>query len=225
MTINELEDSLYDIGGSRNIDPKYIKSILKHIKAFSDEEISNYVNKFGETLAQLSALPSMTNDFQPITLALVKKMDLKSLNHRDNDNEILIARVLHHETEIVKKILSKGVDCNIRNASNITLFASVAEFGYLDLLKWLYNNYPDININDDVSDSAIFLSALNNKPHIVEFLLSLHVDLPIYWLEQFGADYGEIIKKYYTLEDDYKLFLEAKLDFLLPQSVTDVFIF
>lgn len=220
MSIKEIETLLFN----NNIDNTTISNILTMIEPLSMESISTYINGYGETLAQSAALPSMSTELEPVIMALVKKMDLTSLYNVDNDNNVLIFQVVHYP-EIVKEILSIGFDPDMRNGNEQTLFATIAEFGYLDLLKWLYNTYPNIDISDGISDSAIFLASLNGKMETVKYLLSLHVDLDDYWLKEYGHLYEKEIREFYTLENDYKLFLTPELNFLLPKNISDVFIF
>lgn len=222
MTIKELEEMLYTDLANNN--KNHIPKILKAITLFSNDDISSYRNGYGETLAQTASIPSMPLNLEKVALAFVKKMDLASLYNVDNDGNMLIFEAVHHPV-IFKEILHKGFNPEVRNSSEITLFATVAEYGYINLLKWLYETYPSININDAISDNAIFLAAMNTKNDVVKYLLSLHVYLDEYWLKTYGEKFEEEIKQYYTLDDDYKMFLSSELNFLLPQSITELFIF
>lgn len=186
-----------------------------------DTDFSGFRNDHNETLAQFCVLPHI--DEAPIARKLITKMDMKSLENRDNDNNTLITSSIYYDG-LLNDLLSMGVNPNTRDADGTTLFAMLAELGFMKTMRRLVEEF-NIDISDKTSDSALILSAMNHKTEVVKYLLSLGVDLEQRFFDSWGKDYLDDLKNYKRLDKYTEMIVKAGLLELLPDTVKDVFVF
>lgn len=203
---------------------KKSRNALEYLNRCSDDELSNFRNDFGETLLQTALLPDIDNDY--IATMMYDRMSLESLNNIDNDGRHALEYALHHPI-LFRGILKKGVNPNFCTSSGTSIFAMVAEYGYLDLLRWLHNEYPEIDINatECGGDSPLDLAALNDHRKVVEYLLSIKCDLTDYFMDSFVENYTYPLKTFYTTDEDNMFFVRKGAYHLLPDRVKDLFLF
>lgn len=187
----------------------------------TDTDFSGFRNAYNETAPQYCIHISI--DMPDVALEVMHRMDKKSLENRTSDDETLITSARGY-TSIVSYLLDIGIDPETRNENGITLFAVLAEIGQLDLMKRLVEQY-NVNISDDESDSALILSAMSDNYETVSYLLDINVDLEEHFLNSWGKEYIEELKKYKRLEEYYQMIIKCDLLELIPTEVKDLFLF
>lgn len=187
-----------------------------------NEDYDGWRDEYGTTLAQLALF--MKNKNPKAVLAMLSNLSADNINNRDNDGFMLIFEAVNYP-EVFDALLNTGlVDVNVRNENGHTLLAIAAEIGNIDAVSTLIFNY-NVDINDKESDSALILSAMNDKKEVVELLLSQGVDLEDHFIQSWGKEYIDQLRNYERLHEYVELFLKYGLEELIPQEARDIFVF
>jgi len=186
-----------------------------------DTDYSGWRSNYGETMAQLSVLPQI--DMPNVTKELIKRMDKKSLDNRDTDDNCLVTSSVYYP-DLIQSLIRTDVTMDTRNADGITVFALLAELGHISVMINIHIKYK-VNMSDKESDSALVLSAMNGKEKVVAYLLSNAVDLEEHFIETYGGDYIAELLDYKRKEEYIELFMKYDLLELVPKKVIDIFIF
>jgi hypothetical protein len=122
--------------------------------------------------------------------------------------------------------MKTDVEMYTNNADGISSFALLAELGYLSLMINLREKYKfTINDEGNEGDSALVLSAMNNKTSVVEYLLKNDVDLKDHFVGSWGKDYLKNLKDYNRADEYIELFIKHNLMELVPDAAKDLFLF
>lgn len=178
-------------------------------------------NEYNETIAQV-LLQQHFNDHAVI--AMFDHLSLENIKNIDNDGRCLITSAVSFPKLFNMIVLTDGVDVNIRNENDITLFAAVCEIGNIAGMHLLYYDF-NVDINDKESDSALILASMNDQKDVVRLLLSWNVDLEEYFLEVWGKEYINELKNYSRINEFLDIILASGLTEMLPQTAQDVFLF
>ncbi len=190
--------------------------------ADTNTDFSGYRNTYNETVAQYCIL--VTVDEPIVASKLIDRMTIKDLENKDSDNNSLITSSIYYSS-LLDQLLSAGVNPETRNADGITLFALVAELGFMKPLTRLVDEF-NVEISDKESDSALVLAAMNNKRDTVIYLLELGVDLEDHFIASWGNKYlNELEIHYKRLDEYYDLFTKHELYELVPADVHEMFLF
>lgn len=196
---------------------------LKLIKSNPYVDYQSYRNKYNETLIHLCLLPS--NWFVSVASMLIDKFDKDNLEVRDNDNQSIFEMAIS-TSMLPTQLLEKGLNPDIRDKSGYKLISRAAEIGNLELVKIFHEEY-NIDLNDDETDSALTLAAMERQDNVVEYLIKADVDLTEHFIGFSAIDYIDLLEMEYKRLDEYvEEFLKyPNLERLVPSSVTDVFLF
>lgn len=199
------------------------ENAYKFIKANKDLDYQSYRNEYGETLIHLSLLPS--NDMVALASELIDKFDKTNLEHRDNDNKSIFEMAIF-DPALVRKLLVKGLNPDIRDADGYKLISRAAEIDKLSVVKIFHEEYG-VDLNDDLADSALTLASSEEVSHIVEYLIKANVDLTDFFIKYSARKYIPILQNDYKRLGEYvEEFLKyPDLEVLIPQTITDVFLF
>ena len=178
-------------------------------------------NEYNETIAQV-LLQQHFNDHAVI--AMFDHLSLENIKNIDDDGYCLITSAVSFPKLFNMIVLTDGIDINIRNENDITLFAAVCEIGNIAGMHLLYYDF-NVDINDKESDSALILASMNDQKDVVRLLLSWNVDLEEYFLEVWGKEYINELKNYSRINEFLDIILASGLTEMLPQSAKDVFLF
>lgn len=178
-------------------------------------------NEYNETIAQV-LLQQHFNDHAVI--AMFDHLSLENIKNIDNDGRCLITSAVSFPKLFNMIVLTDGVDVNIRNENDITLFAAVCEIGNITGMHLLYYDF-NVDINDKESDSALLLASINDQKDVIKLLLNWNVDLEEYFLEVWGKEFINELKNYNRLNEFLDIILATGLTELLPQTAQDVFLF
>ena len=178
-------------------------------------------NEYNETIAQV-LLQQHFNDHAVI--AMFDHLSLENIKNIDNDGRCLITSAVSFPKLFNMIVLTDGIDINIRNENDITLFAAVCEIGNIAGMHLLYYDF-NVDINDKESDSALILASMNDQKDVVRLLLSWNVDLEEYFLEVWGKECSNELKNYSRINEFLDIILASGLTEMLPQSAKDVFLF
>ena len=157
-------------------------------------------------------------------LAMSNYLSLKNIKNIDNDGRCLITSAVSFPNLFNMIVLTDGIDVNIRNENDITLFAAVCEIGNITGMHLLYYDF-NVDINDKESDSALLLASINDQKDVIKLLLNWNVDLEEYFLEVWGKEFINELKNYNRLNEFLDIILATGLTELLPQIAQDVFLF
>lgn len=72
--------------------------------------------------------------------------------------------------EILKYLLNKGVDINLKNHFGYTPLIVAAEYEEFETVKFLVENGADVNIKSNTNESAIQCASRHNKDEIKNYL-------------------------------------------------------
>ena len=178
-------------------------------------------NEYNETIAQV-LLQQHFNDHAVI--AMFDHLSLENIKNIDNDGRCLITSAVSFPNLFNMIVLTDGIDVNIRNENDITLFAAVCEIGNITGMHLLYYDF-NVDINDKESDSALILASMNDQKDVVRLLLSWNVDLEEYFLEVWGKEYINELKNYSRINKFLDIILASGLTEIIPQTAQDVFLF
>lgn len=197
------------------------KKSVNFIHANPTLDYDGWRNEYNETIAQV-LLQQHFNDHAVI--AMFDHLSLENIKNIDNDGRCLITSAVSFPKLFNMIVLTDGVDVNIRNENDITLFAAVCEIGNIAGMHLLYYDF-NVDINDKESDSALILASMNDQKDVVRLLLSWNVDLEEYFLEVWGKEFINELKNYSRLNEFLDIILATGLTELLPQIAQDVFLF
>ena len=178
-------------------------------------------NEYNETITQV-LLQQHFNDHAVI--AMFDHLSLENIKNIDNDGRCLITSAVSFPKLFNMIVLTDGIDINIRNENDITLFAAVCEIGNIAGMHLLYYDF-NVDINDKESDSALILASMNDQKDVVRLLLSWNVDLEEYFLEVWGKEFINELKNYSRINEFLDIILASGLTEMLPQTAQDVFLF
>ena len=192
-------------------------------RADTDTDYSGWRNRYGETIAQLGVIPQI--DMPKVVIELIKKMDKKSLDNRDDDNNCLVTSSIYYQ-DLFQSLMRTDVEMYTNNTDGISSFALLAELGYLALMINLRVKYKfTINDEGNEGDSALVLSAMNNKASVVDYLLKNDIDLEDHFVGSWGKEYLKNLKDYKRVGEYVELFIKHDLMELVPEEVKDIFVF
>lgn len=211
--MNTLED-LLEIAENK-------KKSVNFIHANPTLDYDGWRNEYNETIAQV-LLQQHFNDHAVI--AMFDHLSLENIKNIDDDGCCLITSAVSFPKLFNMIVLTDGVDVNIRNENDITLFAAVCEIGNIAGMHLLYYDF-NVDINDKESDSALILASMNDQKDVVRLLLSWNVDLEEYFLEVWGKEYINELKNYSRINEFLDIILASGLTEMLPQTAQDVFLF
>ena len=197
------------------------KKSVNFIHANPTLDYDGWRNEYNETIAQV-LLQQHFNDHAVI--AMFDHLSLENIKNIDNDGRCLITSAVSFPKLFNMIVLTDGVDVNIRNENDITLFAAVCEIGNITGMHLLYYDF-NVNINDKESDSALILASMNDQKDVVRLLLSWNVDLEEYFLEVWGKEYINELKNYSRINEFLDIILASGLTEIIPQTAQDVFLF
>lgn len=196
------------------------KKSVNFIHANPTLDYDGWRNEYNETIAQV--LLQDSNDHAVI--AMFDHLSLENIKNIDDDGCCLITSAVSFPKLFNMIVLTDGVDVNIRNEDDITLFAAVCEIGNIAGMHLLYYDF-NVDINDKESDSALILASMNDQKDVVRLLLSWNVDLEEYFLEVWGKEYINELKNYSRINEFLDIILASGLTEIIPQTAQDVFLF
>src|SRR5574344_16067 len=211
--MNTLED-LIEIAENK-------KKSVNFIHSNPTLDYDGWRNEYNETIAQV-LLQQHFNDHAVI--AMFDHLSLENIKNIDNDGRCLITSAVSFPKLFNMIVLTDGIDVNIRNENDITLFAAVCEIGNITGMHLLYHDF-NVDINDKESDSALILASMNDQKDVVRLLLNWNVDLEEYFLEVWGKEYINELKNYSRINEFLDIILATGLTELLPQTAQDIFLF
>ncbi|KAK8017828.1 hypothetical protein PG993_014154 [Apiospora rasikravindrae] len=90
----------------------------------------------------------------------------------------IIAATKHNEEDILRLLVNKGAELNIRGGhDDSTPLTNAAEFMYRDSVELLLENSADINLTDAKGDTALTVACATDDDEIVRVLLRRGADL------------------------------------------------
>jgi hypothetical protein len=211
--MNTLED-LIEIAENK-------KKSVNFIHSNPTLDYDGWRNEYNETIAQV-LLQQHFNDHAVI--AMFDHLSLENIKNIDNDGRCLITSAVSFPKLFNMIVLTDGIDINIRNENDITLFAAVCEIGNITGMHLLYYDF-NVDINDKESDSALILASMNDQKDVIKLLLSWNVDLEEYFLEVWGKEYINELKNYSRINKFLDIILASGLTEIIPQTAQDVFLF
>eukprot|EP01129_Flabellula_baltica_P003267 TRINITY_DN13066_c0_g1_i1.p1 TRINITY_DN13066_c0_g1~~TRINITY_DN13066_c0_g1_i1.p1 ORF type:complete len:731 (+),score=122.44 TRINITY_DN13066_c0_g1_i1:31-2223(+) len=137
------------------------------------------------------------NDLKPLAhdLLMNYNVDVQAKNKQQN-NPLIIA--IHEEDDhIVRMLLQRGADPNIKCDTVFPIHAA-ADTDNLDIVKILVDFGADINIVDSLGNSPLHIASKRGSLEIVEYLLGAKVDTRItnnLFLKAFDMTSNERIRK------------------------------
>ena len=197
------------------------KKSVNFIHANPTLDYDGWRNEYNETIAQV-LLQQHFNDHAVI--AMFDHLSLENIKNIDNDGRCLITSAVSFPKLFNMIVLTDGVDVNIRNENDITLFAAVCEIGNITGMHLLYYDF-NVDINDKESDSALLLASINDQKDVIKLLLNWNVDLEEYFLEVWGKEFINELKNYSRINKFLDIILASGLTEIIPQTAQDVFLF
>jgi|688.fasta_scaffold711747_1 ankyrin repeat protein len=118
--------------------------------------------------------------FRPIIwdFVVLEDVSLGFLNYKLDEygNNALTWASKNGISEIVKMLLDKGVNPNIKNTELITPLSFASEKGYVNIVKMLLDKGADPNIKDKWGQTALIYASQNGHENIVKMLLDKDAD-------------------------------------------------
>ena len=121
---------------------------------------------------------------------------------RDKDNETCLNHsILHGHESVVRLLLERGIDVNIRGEGNNTPLITAAKAGQDRITKLLIKRGVDLNLQNQIGGSALMMAAYTYQTNIVRELLEAGADRDI-------EDYESDTVLQYTEDHDIILLLD-----------------
>jgi len=113
--------------------------------------------------------------FADIEKALNEAKQVPSLlDIRDSTGETTFHYVvIENHIDLAEKLFQAGSDINTQDDFLSTPLMDAVVLGYLEMVKWLVGNGADINLKNNLGETALSKSAKNEHKKIFDFLLSL----------------------------------------------------
>ena len=194
-------DDIYIINENTLVDRKKFTKVIKSGDIPSDEiisetnkdkeeiltKISKFISTFKEgvtdskTLSKL--LTAIKSEKTEKALDIINNTtDINYLNNQDEDeykNTALLYAVDRKNIAIVKKLLEKGVNVNLKNFRNSTALIIAAYGNDIEILRILLENGADINAVNINGNTALIIAAESGYKTIVEELIAADADLNV----------------------------------------------
>ena len=123
-------------------------------------------------------LASNSGELEAVSLLLDHKAEVDA---RDNDGETALIRAVEQKVPaIVRKLMSAGADVYAASARGKTALHFAAEYGYLELAKWLIDAKADgafVNVRDASGRSPLHFAAGEGSHELVSLLLQRGADV------------------------------------------------
>ena len=85
-------------------------------------------------------------------LKTIVEQDIKILETKDTAGRTALHFAANSgHLEIVKYLLAKGIDINLKSSANTTPLHFAAFSGHLDIVKWLVENHAELEIKNNQS--------------------------------------------------------------------------
>ena len=118
-----------------------------------------------------------------------------SQESEEKENSLLRLAVEYSCVNIVKLLISKNVNPNIKDQNGNTLLHLAAKHGYVEIVELLLPLVDNPNVQNQDLNTPISLAVMNNKVEIVKLLVSKNVDLNI-------PDQNGLIPYHYAVSQD-----------------------
>lgn len=161
-----------------NNDTKFHNFIEKMIKASNIESNDTKNNNDNVPLSHIMKIKNKTKRLEIIKFLLDLGFNVNTVNEKNAS--MLITSSIDGDVELVKYLLSKGADTQIRQSSygndalNMALF-----YKHTDVVKELLKVWPDINKPSDVGMTPLITAIKTNNKQLVELILEKNPDLSI----------------------------------------------
>lgn len=93
--------------------------------------------------------------------------------HLNNEEAVRLA-VENDRLDIVKYLVKQGADIHVLDDQ---LILSAAELGYVDILKYFIQELGEKDVDEETLNNAFILAVNKDKRDIIEYLLSLDIDI------------------------------------------------
>lgn len=105
------------------------------------------------------------------------------INARETEYEIgetaLIGASTGGQLEVVKYLISKGADINIKDNDGVTALMMASAKGHLEVVKYLIDNGADINAKASVDTTSLMVASYYEHLEVVKYLISKGADVNV----------------------------------------------
>ncbi len=102
------------------------------------------------------------------------KQDPSLLSIRDGVGETVFHYVVvENRIDLAEKLFKAGSDINTLDDSQASPLMHVVQLGYLEMVKWLVHNGADLDLKDNLEETALSKATRNDRQDIFDFLISL----------------------------------------------------
>ena len=102
------------------------------------------------------------------------KEDPSLLRVRDGIEETVFHYVvIENRMDLAQKLLEAGSEINAVSHCQVSPLIDAVQLGYLDMVKWLVQNGADIDLKDNLEETALSKSTRNDRKDVFDFLVSL----------------------------------------------------
>lgn len=113
------------------------------------------------------------------TSQLLENDETKYINFLDESgNTPLIWATAYNNKEVLKFLIDKKADINIKDTTGYNAFHIACEEGHLEIVKQLLDPFKDqINLKTPTDETPLLIACINNHEEIVEFLIECGADI------------------------------------------------
>lgn len=90
-----------------------------------------------------------------------------------------LASIEYENLEMIKYLLEKGADINVKNEDGSTALMTASMYGNLEIIKYLIENGADINSKDNDDSTALIYASKWGNLETVEYLVKNGADINI----------------------------------------------
>jgi hypothetical protein len=143
---------------------------------YTNEQLSSHINEMGDNLLLLSIKCGSVQNVE----YLIEERGF-NINYYDYDcMSPLIFAIIWNKTEIVKYLISAGIDYLVKDLCGNSALILACEAGNIELVKYFVEELSfNLNYKSNYQISPLFMAIKNNKFNIVKLLISYECDINI----------------------------------------------
>lgn len=160
-----------------NIENEYGWTALKYASDEGRLEIVKYLVENGASVD--AEVLTITKNLEVFEYLLEQgNLNINSVGYLGM-TALSLASIEYGNLEMIKYLLEKGADINVKNEDGSTALMTASMYGNLEIIKYLIENGADINAKDNDGSTALIYASKWGNLETVEYLVKNGADINI----------------------------------------------